>query len=231
MSSQSLSAAPAAAAGRPGRAERSPCRRPGSPRRRPCGRGCRPGLPSRAAQRVAVAVDPRQPRRVRAGAGRVGVPAEVVGVRLAGLTRAARPAARPSRRRHRPRDPGQEAPARGVARRACRRCVDPGRSALRVPSLCPLSDPSASIRPLGPAALGGGEHALELGEVVERALGQHGAGGVDGDREGTAGDPERVPDVGLGSSRRRRRTRARARGRSDVDGRARATRQTWQPTS
>src|SRR5918995_409759 len=50
---------------------------------------------------------------------------------------------------------------------------------------------------LDPSA-GGGEHALELRQVIVGALGEHGAVAVEGEREGAAGDLEAAPEGGLG---------------------------------
>src|SRR5215211_5165266 len=47
-------------------------------------------------------------------------------------------------------------------------------------------------------ALGGRQHALELGEAVERSLRQHGAGVIEGHGEGAARDRQAPPDLRLG---------------------------------
>src|SRR5215218_2146355 len=50
---------------------------------------------------------------------------------------------------------------------------------------------------LGPAPLRGGEHALELGEVVERPLGQHDAAEVERDRIRAPRRVDRPPRLGV----------------------------------
>ena len=71
------------------------------------------GWPSAARSGKPLRVDPRQAGRVRAGAGRVDVAAEVVGLRLLGLERG-----RDERRRRRPRA-GAARPARGTRAGSC----------------------------------------------------------------------------------------------------------------
>ena len=81
-------------------------------------------LPVAGAQRKAARVDPRQPGRMRAGAGREGVPAEVERLGVAGLDQRA-DRARRGQRHERPADPRQEAAPRGVARERSRRRREP----------------------------------------------------------------------------------------------------------
>ena len=58
--------------------------------------------------------------------------------------------------------------------------------------------PAGGVGP--PAALGGGQHALELGARVEGALGEHGAVAVERDRERAAGDVGSGPRLGSRAS-------------------------------
>src|SRR6478672_9392831 len=67
-------------------------------------------------------------------------------------------------------------------------------SPIRPPSGDPLSNRRARVLSR-PPPLGRRQHALQLGEVVERALGQHDAGTVQCDRERAARDGQLPPDV------------------------------------
>ena len=153
------------------------------------------GRPSLGRIGIAARVDPRQAERVDAGPGGEGVAAEVEGVGLARLHGLGDDARRP--RREQPgADPGQEAAARGVARERVERLADP----------VPLRH-QATRRQARAARLGGRQHALELGQVVERSLGEHRAVRIERDRERAARD----------RAARSRRPRRRPRRRSPRD--------------
>ena len=62
----------------------------------------------------------------------------------------------------------------------------------------PSLEPSATGTPVRPPAVRRCEHALELREAVEGALGENRPGDVEGDREGAAGHAEVAPDLGIG---------------------------------
>ena len=83
-------------------------------------------------------------------------------------------------------------------------------------SASPIRSRSAisDLPPPGPARrrLGGRQHALELGQVVERPLGEHGAVRIERDRERAARDPQLAPDLGARRPRRRPPPRRRVAG-------------------
>src|SRR5919198_5794245 len=64
-------------------------------------------------------------------------------------------------------------------------------------SAAPRRAPGSGTQRVPLPALGGREHALELREVIERSLREHGAVQPERDRERAAGNVQRVPGVGV----------------------------------